>query len=202
MKKLSNLRGQATPLLHGYFLAKEACIANKKTRLIGGRLRAFICSDGEGQSLVEFAILVPMLLMVLTFMFSISMAMVNYEQLSAAVSNAALQDLTNALVVSGGDPCASIQTAVSNALPSFTASKLTYTVTVLNSSGTAVTYGPTAGSSFSCSAAVAVLQADEAANQQTTSGTLTVTYTYTWIPVYMQKMTGNLTASQAVLVVL
>jgi len=42
-----------------------------------------------------------MLLMVLTFMFSVSMAMVSYEQLSAAVSGAALQDLTNALVVSG-----------------------------------------------------------------------------------------------------
>jgi len=202
MKRLSNLRGQARPLLHGFSRATAVCRANKKARSICGRLRAFLCSDGEGQSMVEFAILVPILLMVLTFMFSISMAMVSYEQLSAAVSGAALQDLSNALVVSGGDPCASIQTAVSNALPSFTASKLTYTMTVLNSSGTAVTYGPTAGSGFSCTAAVAVLQADEAANQQTTSGTLTVSYTYTWIPVYMQKMTGSLAASQSVLVVL
>lgn len=202
MKRLSNLCGQARPPLHGFSRVKAACRANRKARSIGGRLYAFLCSDGEGQSLVEFAVLVPMLLMVLTFMFSLSMAMVNYEQLYAAVSGAALQDLSNALVVTGGDPCASIQTAVSNALPSFTASKLTYTVTILNSSGTAVPYGPTTGSGFSCSGAVTVLQADQTAGQQTTSGTLTVSYTYSWIPVYMQNMTGNLTASQSVLVVL
>jgi hypothetical protein len=141
--------------------------------------------------------------MVLTFMFSISMAMISYEQLSSAVAGAAQQDLVNALVVTGGDPCASIETAVSSALPSsFKASNLIYTMKILNSSAQTVTYGPTTGTGFSCTGAVTVLQADQTANQQTTSGTLTVSYPYTWIPVFLQNMTGNLTVSQSELVIL
>src|ERR1039458_2035151 len=98
MKRLSNLRGQARLLLHGFCRVTVTCRASARARSIGGRLRAFLCSDGEGQSLVEFAVVLPILLMVLTFMFSISMAMISYEQLSSAVAGAAQQDLVNALV--------------------------------------------------------------------------------------------------------
>jgi Flp pilus assembly protein TadG len=162
---------------------------------MSGRLRAFLSSNVDGQSLVEFALVVPMLLMVLTFMFSLSMAMISYEQLNSATSSAALQVLATSRNVLA-DPCASVESSVSTALPGFTASKLTYTVTIQNSSGSNVTYGPTTGTGFSCTGAATVLSADNTS----TPGSLTVSYPYTWIPVYLQKMTGNLSATQPVTV--
>lgn len=195
MIRLSNLRGHARSLLHGFCRAQSACGANVKARSIGGRSGALLCSDVEGQSLVEFALVLPMLLMVLTFMFSISMAMISFEQLNVATANAALLQLAPARNVDP-NPCSSIQTAVTTSLPSWTASKLTYTVTIQNSSGTNVTYGPTTGTGFSCTAAYTVLAADQTA----TPASLTVSYTYSWLPVYLQHMAGNLSVTQPVTV--
>ncbi len=203
MKKLSNLRGQTAALLHGFCRAAVFCKACMKARSAGGRLRAFLHSDGEGQSLVEFAIVLPLMLLVLTFMFSISMAMISYEQLSSAVSQVAHNDLANAQVITGGDPCASIQSDVNSLLPkNFDKTKLIFTVTILNSSGQSVPYGPTTGatSGFTCAGAVGVLNTDQAAGELTTNGTLTVSYPYSWIGVYSQVMSGNLSASQSVLI--
>jgi Flp pilus assembly protein TadG len=168
---------------------------NAEVQSIGGRLRAYLRSGGEGQALVEFSLVLPMLLMILTFMFSIGMAMVSYDQLAGATSSAALGQLAPARNVTA-DPCNAIEVSVSTALPSWAASKFTYTLTVQNSAGTNVTYGPTTGTGFSCTAAFTVLQADN----PNTPGSLTVSYPYTWIPVFMQKMTGNLSSTQAVTV--
>jgi len=145
--------------------------------------------------MVEFAVVLPMLLMVVTFMFSVSMAMISFEQLNVATANAALFQLAPARNVLT-DPCSSIQTAVTTALPGWTAAKFTYTVTVQNSSGSNVTYGPTTGAGFSCTAAYTVLSADQAS----TPASLTVTYTYSWLPVYLQHMTGNLSVTQPITV--
>jgi Flp pilus assembly protein TadG len=167
-----------------------------KARSIGSSFGALLCLDVEGQSLAEFAIVLPLLLMVVTFMFSLSMAMLSYVQLVSATSNAALQQLSPARGMTA-DPCSSIQTSVTSALPNWTAAKFTYTVTLQNSSGTNVTYGPTTGTGFSCTAAYAALYPSSISN---TPASLTVSYPYTWIPVYLQHMSGNLTATQPVTV--
>jgi Flp pilus assembly protein TadG len=195
MKKASNLRRQARSLLHGFCRAQASYGASEKARSIVGRFGALLCSDVEGQSLVEFSLVLPMLLMVVTFMFSISMAMLSYEQLSSATAGAALQQLAPARNVLA-DPCNSIQTAVTSALPSWSAAKFTYTVTIQNSTGTNVTYGPTTGSGFSCTGAYTVLSADQAS----TPASLAVSYTYAWLPVYLQHMSGNLAVTQPVTV--
>lgn len=195
MKRLSSLHGRARALLRGYCRAKTSRIAGVRARPFSGRFPAFICASVEGQSLVEFALVLPMLLMVVTFMFSISMAMLSFEQLNNATTNAALHQLATARNVLT-DPCSSIQTAVTSALPNWSAAKFTYTVTIQNSSGTNVTYGPTTGSGFSCTGAYTVLSAD----QSNTPASLTVSYTYSWMPVYLQKMTGNLSVTQPVTV--
>ena len=199
MKRLSNLRGQAMALRHGFCHATASGRAGAKALSLGGRLRAFLHSDSEGQSLAEFAIALPMLMMVMTFMFAITMAMISYEQLIGAVNGASTQILYNAYVVTGGDPCASIQTMVNSSLPaSFDRSKLTFTVTIQNSSGQTVTYGPTTGSGFSCAGAAGVLQSDLGAGETYTNGTLSVSYPYVWIPVFAQKLSGTMTVTQAV----
>jgi Flp pilus assembly protein TadG len=138
------------------------------------------------------------MLITVTFLFSASLAMIAKVQLSNVVGTAAQTVLANATVAPGGDPCALIATNVSSSLPSFNASKLTYTVTIPNSSGQSVQYGPTAGSGFSCTGAVAILMADQNSTTNTVPGTLTVSYPYSWLPMYMLSFSGTLTASQTI----
>jgi Flp pilus assembly protein TadG len=196
VKIMSDLREPAKVLLHGFCRAAALGRTRAEARSIGDRLCAYLRSGGEGQSLVEFALVLPMLLMTLTFMFSLGLGMLSYEQLAGATSYAALSQLATARGVTG-DPCNAIELSVSGALPSWKAANLTYTVTIQNSSGTNVTYGPTTGTGFSCTAAYSALYPTTTNN---TPGSLTVSYPYTWIPVFMQHMTGNLTATQPVTV--
>jgi Flp pilus assembly protein TadG len=195
MKRLSNKRGQVMALMHGICRVTASGRASVRARSFGGRFRALLCSGADGQSMVEFALVLPMLLMIITFMFSISMAMLSYEQLNTATSNAALLQLATARNVLT-DPCASIQTSVTTSLPSWTAANFTYKVIIQNSSGTNVPYGPTTGTGFSCTGAYTTLSGDSTA----TPASLTVSYPYTWIPVYLQHMTGNLSVTQPVTV--
>jgi Flp pilus assembly protein TadG len=158
-------------------------------------LRACLRYGDEGNAMVEFAFMLPLLMMILTFMFSLSMAMISYEQFNSATSSAALEQLAPARNVLA-DPCSSIQTAITTALPGWNASKFTYSVTIQNSSGSNVTYGPTTGAGFSCTAAYTVLSAD----QTSTPASLSVSYPYSWMPVFMQHMAGNLSVTQPVTV--
>jgi Flp pilus assembly protein TadG len=157
-------------------------------------------SGDEGQSLIELALVLPMLMMTITFMFSIGMAMLSFVQLDSATSNAAIGQLApDRDGAISSDPCAAIVTTVTSQLGSnFTAANLTYTVTITNSAGATVTYGPTTGSGFSCGAAYTTLHADTTHNN--TPGSLTISYPYSWVPVIMKSMSGNLTATQPVAV--
>jgi len=156
MKKLSNLCGQATPLLRGFSHASAACRANKKALSVGGRLRAFLRYGGEGQSLVEFALMLPMLLMVLLCIFTVSIFLWNYQQLTYATNQGivTLQQLPNTSTAS--DPCAAVATAIIGAAGSLKTTgtagiqlKLTF-----GTGTSAVTY-PSSGTSsptgFTCS---------------------------------------------------
>jgi Flp pilus assembly protein TadG len=192
MNNVCNLRGQARVFLPGFCHFTATRRASAKIPSIGGRLLAFLRSGDEGQNLVEFAVMLPILLLTLTFMFSLCMAIINYEQLVSAAS-AGGQTLAGARNFNT-DPCNAVETAITNFLPSWNSSKFTYSVTIQNSSGSNVVYGPTTGTGFSCTAAYAVLGADN----PNTPASLTITYQYTWIPVFMQHMAGNLTVTQPV----
>jgi Flp pilus assembly protein TadG len=146
----------------------------------------------EGSSLVEFAMVVPLMLTVLTGGASFSMALYNMQQLSNATAATTQQLGAQGKAVTGGDPCAAAVTSVTAMLPHWTASKLTYTLTITTSGGT-YTSGPTTGSSFSCTS----LDADMDANAPLT---LTVTYSYTWFPILGFSPSSNLTASESALI--
>jgi TctA family transporter len=170
--------------------------AKVKARSVAERLSAFLPTGDKGQATVEAALTMMFLMLPLLIgMFSICIAILSYQQMSVAVSNAAQYQLALARMVSP-DPCAAIATSVTNSLPApgWTAANFTYIATIQNSTGGTVTYGPTAGSGFSCTAAATVLSADG----PNTTGTLTVSYPYTWIPVYLQHMTGTIRAFTAV----
>ena len=81
--------------------------------------------EEAGQSLVEFALTLPVLLLVLTGMATFGIGMNNYLQLTEATSVGARQ-----LAISRqqtNDPCAVVSTAVAAAAPSLNSASMTYT---------------------------------------------------------------------------
>jgi Flp pilus assembly protein TadG len=147
----------------------------------------------EGQSLVEIAFTLPLMLLILTGTVSFSLAFYNMQQLENAVT-AAGQGL-GATAGVAPDPCAQVVSQVQAALPGWTTSNLTYKVVITNAAGTATTYGPTAGS-LSCAAAGSggAVSTAEAANEPQT---VTVSYSYTWFTVFTWKPFGNSSPSSA-----
>jgi Flp pilus assembly protein TadG len=104
MKILSDLR------LLG--LAAVTGGASAKSRSIGDRLRVYLRSGGEGQALVEFSLVLPMLLMVLMGIFSVGMFVQSYQQLTY-VENQGLITLQQLPDTAGAaDPCAAVSAAV------------------------------------------------------------------------------------------
>lgn len=161
--------------------------------LVARRLKCGFGRRGEeGAALLEFAITLPMLMMVLTGTASFSLGLYFLQQIGNATSSAALTVAGAAGVGLNNtdDPCAWAVSSVTSALPNLTASKLTYTLTVTDSSGTAHKYGPTTGSSFSCTAGYAL----EAPNEPVV---LTVSYAYTWLPVLNFSPSSSLTSTEA-----
>jgi hypothetical protein len=161
----------------------------KEHRSIGSRIRALLRTGEEGGAILEMAFTMPLLMVALTGMYSVTMALVNYEKLGSAVNNAAQQ-------VAGGrslitDPCATAATAVVSTLPNFTSTKFTYTLTLTDASGAVHLFGPTtttSGNAFTCPSGAA----DLAQNQP---AAVAVSYAYSWIPVYLQNLSGNITAT-------
>ncbi|MGB8099496.1 MAG: TadE/TadG family type IV pilus assembly protein, partial [Terracidiphilus sp.] len=135
MKRVNNLRGRAMALLCGL----NRAAASSRTRVESWSLGGWLRSGDKGQSLVEFAVVLPLLLLIITFMFSLTMAMVSYEMLGDATASVAQLQLAPGRALLA-DPCATVATGITAALPSWTPSNFTYTVTITNSSGTAYIY--------------------------------------------------------------
>ncbi len=155
-----------------------------------GGLRRLRRTGEEGSSLMEFALVLPLMMVVLTGAASFCMALYNLQQLGSATSSAAQLLGAEAGLIS--DPCASAASSVTGSLTGWTASKLTYTLSITDSSGTAHVYGPTLGSGFSCTAGAAEMGTNEPV-------TLTVTYSYTWFPILDYSPSSNLTSTESAL---
>ena len=126
-------------------------------------LARLLCRDQKGQALVEFALSLPLLLLIISGIFAFGIAMHSYLELTEAVAVGG-----RLLAVSRGqttDPCALTATAVSNAAPLLTASNLSYTL-VLN--GTTYSGSSCSSSSTTSGAAGNLVQGS--------SATITVTY--------------------------
>jgi Flp pilus assembly protein TadG len=117
----------------------------------------------DGQSLVEFALCLPVLLMVVMGICSFGVAMENYTVLNEATGVAARQ-----LAISRGqtlDPCSYVRNSLYTAAPGLNSSNMTIVVTL---NGTAYT-------NASCASANATSGAP-ANMQQNTPATVTASY--------------------------
>ncbi len=102
----------------------RACV----NQTIRARLQA-LQKELQGQSIVEFALTLPILLLVVTGITTFGVAITNYIQLTEAtnVGGRALAISRNQVV----DPCATAASAVQNSAPSLKSASLTYSF-VLN----------------------------------------------------------------------
>jgi Flp pilus assembly protein TadG len=101
------------------------------------RVRRFIHSDSEGGALVEMAVI----MLIMTGIFSFSMALYQKLQLAEAVSAAGRQ-----LAIDRGahDPCLDVQNAIDNGAPGLNASTLNAHI-VIKINGTATASGSCPG---------------------------------------------------------
>ncbi len=113
-----------------------------ETRSPGKRARARLgASDQGGQALVEFALVVPLLLMVLTGIFITAIAFTNYIELTNAVAIGA-----KALAISRGDaaipnPCSNATGLIASAAPLLSPSNIAVTIVLTPIGGTGTPYG-------------------------------------------------------------
>ena len=173
-------------------------ITRQALRLAQRLMRAKCVKGEEGTSLVELAISLPIMLMLLTGAASFSLAFYSLQQLGNATTTGAQLVAANQGLVS--DPCETAAAAVESALPNWTTTKLTFTMTWTDSSNNSHTEGPVAESSstaFTCPTA-----GDGSADTSTAIGPntpviLTVSYTYTWLPVFKFTPSSPLSSTQA-----
>ncbi len=173
-----------------------ASVASIGSRPSGPRFCARLRYGCEGQSLVEMALVMPVLLALIYGVVSIGMGMIVYEQLGEAAF-AGDQAMSQYEGVAGKDLCAQAYSAVTATLsaPSWSsaqASQITYSAT-LSIAGGATTPVPASTGSFSC---LAYLD-DLGPKGQVT---FTLSYPYTWMPIFGSKMgTITMTRQQSVL---
>jgi hypothetical protein len=116
MKIISNEEGQA-PMDMRRLCCPTASPIDVEVGSAGERFRAHL-RNSEGGALVEFAVVLPILLLVLTGIFTFGIAMNNYNELTEAVNTGA-----RLLAISRGqatDPCAVTAAAVYAAAPTLT----------------------------------------------------------------------------------
>ena len=97
---------------------------NRRVRMRTSRMCAILRRGEDGQSLIEFALCLPPLMILMTGIFAFGIAIGNYVMLTNATSSAAMD-----LAISRGntlDPCALASAAVKAAAPSLSASSFTY----------------------------------------------------------------------------
>jgi Flp pilus assembly protein TadG len=162
MKKASSCDRHDCPATRGLKWAEGATKMKDWQQFIGGRIRAVFGKGEEGQTIVEFAFVVPVLLAVLLGIFQCGILFGNNIQLTNAIGAGAqyLQQIRT----TSTDPCSDTFTAIKNAAPSLNPSSIGLHFTFTSSSGTQTT-----ASGTSCSG-------DEADMGQGEPVTVTATY--------------------------
>ena len=132
-----------------------------------GQCKRTLFHRGEqGQSLVEFALITPMLLLLATGIMVFGLVMNTYLQLTNAVSVGARTVAINAGVTL--DPCATAANAITAAAPGLNPANLTFSYTF---NGTAYSSNTCASSDFNSGAAKSLVSGSTA--------TVTATYPFT-----------------------
>jgi len=113
-------------------------------------------SDEEGSTIAEMALVLPVLLVVLTGIFSYGIVLNQYLVLTNATNNGARafalsRGSGTSSTATNSDPCSYAATTIVNSAPNLNSSSLTYTIVyTVTSSSTSTTYTGTGASPPSC----------------------------------------------------
>lgn len=176
------------------------------------KLREFVGVREEGSQLVEMAVVAPLLLIILTGMASFGLALYSQQQLGLATAGAVQAAATGA-TLNSGNPCQAIEQSVSAAMASWNPASITYSFTVYYKVTTNGTTSVTStnqswtGTSYSgCASSTLATELGSTASQFEPA-TLTVSYPYSWFPIFQWsnygstfKPTGNLQTTQAAMI--
>ncbi|MGA8742290.1 MAG: TadE family protein [Terracidiphilus sp.] len=149
MNDSNRSHGELLPVKPSQHQASDKCAPTQS------RKRRWITRGEQGSAMVEMALVMPVMLIMLTGIFSFSVVLYQKLQLAEAVSNAGR---VMALERDDTDPCATTAAALYAAAPALAQSNLTLTFTLggTNSGGTitgGTPYGGTKGSAPTCTAA-------------------------------------------------
>lgn len=107
--------------------------------------------------MVEFALVLPPLLIVLTGIFSFGIILNQYEVLTNAVGSGARAFALSAggasnstSTAANADPCAYAATVIQGSAPNLTAASINYTITYTTAGGTSTTYTGSGTTAPSC----------------------------------------------------
>jgi Flp pilus assembly protein TadG len=128
MKMLNDLHKQVVALVCAFDSAVSARKASCKSRFKRNRVRASLRMGDGGSSLVEFALILPLLVMFLTGIFSIGVAFEHQQSLMQAVGITASQ-LGQSRTTSA-DPCAEAWAAFKNAAPNLAPASTTLSIKI------------------------------------------------------------------------
>jgi Flp pilus assembly protein TadG len=171
----------------------KADLSLRRQAGLPGKARRLSLRGEEGGSLVEFAILMPVMFVLLGIAASFTLGLYNLQQLGCATTTAV--ELVGAQQGSTTDPCELAMNTVQGTLPGWTAANLSYTLTVTGENGTVTSYPSSSNggsTAYSCTAAGAGggSSTEEAPN---TPVVLKVSYTYSWLPLPNFHPFGSLT---------
>lgn len=123
MKRLSDLSEQIQAWARSFFRAAASEKATAQPRAGGGRFRAFLRAEDEGASLIEVALCLPIVMLVMTGIFSIGFAYYNQQALEEGVS-AGAQYLSVSRTTTT-NPCADVYAKLTAAAPHLLGSNIT-----------------------------------------------------------------------------
>jgi Flp pilus assembly protein TadG len=159
----------------------ELGLRRRANLLVLAASRALGLRSQEGSTLVEFAIIVPLLMACLTGTCSVAMAFYSLQEVSNACSAGVLSVGSNRGYSNDDDPCALARSTVTGMLQNWNAANFGYQIRITDSTGTVHYYpgSPGAlafGGSFTCASDSQYLSPNEPV-------ALTVSYKYTWVPI-------------------
>jgi Flp pilus assembly protein TadG len=128
MNLLIDLSEQIQARMRIFFHAAASEKANAQPRPVTGRFRAFLRAEDEGASLIEVAFTLPIVMLVMTGVFSVGFAYYNQEALAQGVAAGA--QYLSVDRTSTTDPCADVYAKLTAAAPSLKTSSITLTTTM------------------------------------------------------------------------
>jgi Flp pilus assembly protein TadG len=109
----------------------ESPKSNANTKPGPGRSRARLFRDEDGGPLVEFALILPMMVTVMTGIFYLGVGLAQYIQLTNATDIAAREiSVSRGVSSQAADPCSTGTTFFESAAPNLSSSDLTFTYTI------------------------------------------------------------------------